>query len=91
MNKTFGIRKNYVLVVQYAMLAIGLLVSSSAKADVAINPLFGDNAVLQQGVAIPVWGTGAESEQVTIEFEGQKLHVIANGGNWMVKLKPLKV
>jgi len=52
--------------------------------------LFSDNAVLQQGVPTPVWGTASNGERVTVEFQGQKVSTTARNGKWFVKLAPLK-
>ena len=54
------------------------------------NPLFNDNAVLQQGVPVPVWGTADDGERVTVEFAGQKVSATATNGSWMVRLQPMK-
>jgi sialate O-acetylesterase len=66
------------------------LISSAAIANVKPNSLFSNNAVLQQGVAVPVWGTATEGEKITVDFDGQHLNTIAKDGKWMVKLHPLK-
>ena len=60
------------------------------RADVAPNGLFGDNAVLQQGRRVPVWGTAAEGETVTVFFAGQKAETVTKDGRWMVWLEPMK-
>lgn len=62
--------------------------SSGALAEVKLNPLFSDGAVLQQNVNIPVWGTAKDGEQVTIQFDGQSVTTTAKDGNWRVYLKP---
>jgi len=51
--------------------AIGLafLTSACSPANVVSNALFGDHAVLQQGVSIPVWGTADRAESVTFDDE----------------------
>ena len=47
--------------------------------------------VLQQGVEIPIWGTAAAGELVTVVFAGQMKSVrTANDGLWRVELSPLK-
>ena len=61
-----------------------------ASAIVKPNSLFSNNGVLQQGVAIPIWGTAALNEKVTVEFGNQKIITTAINGKWMVKLEPLK-
>jgi sialate O-acetylesterase len=59
------------------------------QAEVVPAALFGDHAVLQQGVAVPVWGTAAEGEQVTVSFAGQSVTTTACDGRWLVRLAPL--
>jgi len=68
-----------------------LLTCSRVSAEVKPNGLFGDNAVLQQGVEVPVWGTAREGEVVTVEMENQKVSTTAKDGKWLVRLKNLKV
>ncbi len=67
-----------------------VLFAYCATASVKPNSLFTDHMVLQRGVSVPVWGTAAEGEEVTVQLEGQKLTAKATGGKWMVKLSPLK-
>ncbi|MDH7602209.1 MAG: sialate O-acetylesterase [Armatimonadota bacterium] len=59
-------------------------------AAVKPNGLFTDNAVLQQGIQVPIWGTAADGERVTVQFAGQTVSTTAKDGKWMVRLKPLK-
>ena len=59
-------------------------------ADVKLNGLLSDGAVLEQSKPVPVWGSAAEGEKVTVEFEGQKASTVAKDGRWSVRLKPLK-
>lgn len=68
--------------------AVGL--SSGAVAEVKLNPLFSDGAVLQQNANVPVWGTARGGEQVTVQFDGQQVTTTAKDGNWRVHLKPHK-
>jgi len=64
--------------------------SGVGLADVAPNPLFSDGAVLQRGMAVPVWGTADEGEAVTVKFQGQEVAATARGGKWSVRLAELK-
>ncbi len=64
-------------------------VEISAHAEVKPNRLFSDNAVLQQGIALAVWGTASDNEQVTVKFQGQTVTATAKEGHWTVHLKPL--
>src|SRR4051812_43114778 len=64
-----------------------LLPAASARADVKLSPLFGDHMVLQQGIAVPVWGTADANEPVTVTFGDQTANASADGsGKWTAKL-----
>lgn len=68
----------------------GLLSAGVATADVEVPGLFSDHMVLQQGQAIPVWGSADPGEGVTVEFAGQKKSVAAGpDGAWMIRIGPL--
>lgn len=56
-----------------------------------IADVFTDNAVMQQGVRLPVWGTATAGTKVTVRFAEQTKTVQAGqDGSWVVKLSPLK-
>ena len=56
-----------------------------------IGAPFRDNAVLQQGMKVPVWGWSKPGTKVTVEFAGQKQSGKAGkDGKWMIPLNPLK-
>ncbi len=62
-------------------------VASFAHADVKVSHLFGDNMVFQQGKPLPVWGTAAPGEAVTVTLAGKTATATADDkGNWLVKL-----
>ena len=51
---------------------------------------FLDNAILQRGTDVPVWGLSRPGATITVEFAGQKEPAEAGAdGKWMLKLKPL--
>lgn len=79
-------------VVLLSLLGVVLTVVAQlgARGAVKPSPLFSDNAVLQQGISVPVWGTAKDGEPVTVSFQGQNVGTVASGGKWMVRLKPLK-
>lgn len=60
------------------------------SAEVRLHPTFSDHAVLQRGMSVPVWGTAADGEEVTVEFAGQTKKAVAREGRWMVKLDRMK-
>ena len=63
----------------------------AARADVKPSTLFSDHAVLQSGMAVPIWGTADPGEKVTVKFEGQTKTATAGAdGKWIVRLAKLK-
>jgi sialate O-acetylesterase len=67
---------------------MALVLGSTATlwAEVKLPALFADNMVLQQGIAVPVWGWAEDGEVVTVEFRNQKMSTTAKEGKWQVKL-----
>jgi sialate O-acetylesterase len=61
-----------------------------AHATVRPHALFSDGAVLQQGMPVPVWGTASAGETVRVSIQGQTATTTALGGEWRVRLRPLK-
>ncbi len=59
-------------------------------ADVQPNGLFSPGAVLQQGKPLPVWGSAATGEKVTVSIQGQTVSTTATNGHWSLRLQPLK-
>ena len=68
-------------------LLIGIM-AISAGADVKPMSMFSSNAVFQRGIPIPVWGTAADGEMVSVEFKDQLVTTKTRGGKWKVKLDP---
>ena len=65
--------------------------SVSAQAEVKLASIFGDSMVLQRDLPVPVWGTAAAGEKVTVTFGDQSKSVEAgDSGRWQVKLDALK-
>ncbi|MEK6237791.1 MAG: sialate O-acetylesterase, partial [Planctomycetales bacterium] len=65
---------------------------ATANADVTVDKMFSDHMVLQREMKVPVWGTAAPQEEVTVSFHGQAKTAQADAeGKWLVKLDPLKV
>lgn len=62
-----------------------------AAAGMEVASPFSDNAVLQQGRPVPVWGTAEAGAKVSVEFGEQKASAVANEkGSWRTELKPLQ-
>ena len=69
-------------------LLVATCLSSGAWAEVKLNPLFRDGAVLQRDANVPVWGKAKDGEKITVQFDGQTATTTAKDGKWMVRLKP---
>jgi len=65
------------------------VMAEPASTNLQVNSLFHDNAMLQRGTRVPVWGTAPEGEKVTVEFAGQKVATVAKNGVWKVWLKAM--
>jgi sialate O-acetylesterase len=58
-----------------------------AKANVKVNALFGENAVLQRRKPIAVWGTAEPDEVVVVKLQNTCTNTTADkSGKWMVHL-----
>lgn len=79
-------RKNINLLLSLTVLAL----SHTVHAAVVPAPLFTNNAVLQRGKPVPVWGTADAGEKVSVSFAGQSRSTTADvNGQWRVDLAPL--
>jgi sialate O-acetylesterase len=78
-----GARKYYWL--------IFILYSLSSHAEVVLPKILGNNMVLQRNSAVPIWGTAAVGEKVTVNFGRQTLTTVTDAaGNWKVTLAPMQ-
>jgi sialate O-acetylesterase len=69
----------------------GFASASLARADITLPDVLSDSMVLQRGMRVPVWGTAAAGEVVTVSFAGQTKKTAAGAdGRWRVWLDPLK-
>lgn len=67
------------------------LAGSLQSDELRVADVFTDNAVLQRGVKVPVWGTATARAQVTVHFAGQRQTVqAAENGSWRIELSPLE-
>jgi len=72
------------------MLLMALL-PAAAAADVKPSPMFNDHMVLQRDLPVPVWGSAAAGETVTVSLAGQSKAATADSlGKWLIKLDPMK-
>lgn len=67
------------------------LLGGVAHADVKLPNVISDHMVLQADRAVPIWGTAAAGEKVTVSFRDQKKEVAAAAdGKWRVDIGPFK-
>ncbi|HBC89568.1 MAG TPA: hypothetical protein DCZ94_21735 [Lentisphaeria bacterium] len=69
-----------------------LLISAKTQAAIIMPYVLGDNMVVQRGVDFPLWGLAEKGEEVTVEFNGQKVKTFADDkeGRWKLTLKPME-
>lgn len=61
-------------------------------AEVVPNPLFRDQAVLQRSIPVPVWGTAAPGEAISVRYREHEEQTRADAnGDWIVRLPALSV
>ncbi len=65
-------------------------VTPQLHARVTLAGIFSDNMVLQRGMRVPIWGWAAVGEEVTVQFQGQRLTTTALNGQWQVNLARLR-
>jgi len=79
--------RKYFLLATLALLSM----TSSLLAEVKLASPFTSHMVLQREMKVPVWGTAAPGEKVTVEFAGQKKSIVAAAdGKWRVTLNAMK-
>lgn len=68
-----------------------MILSASVPADIRLPEIISDGMLLQRGVEIPIWGTAAPGEKITVRFAGQTKNAAAGkDGRFQVKLSPLE-
>lgn len=79
-----------------AIAVLGALLAASAfegraDAEVRLPNVLSDHMVLQAERPVPIWGTAATGEKVTITFRDQKKEATAGAdGGWRVALDPIE-
>jgi sialate O-acetylesterase len=77
-------------VLSVAAAALLFVAAATARADVALNNMFGDHMVLQQGIKNKIWGKADPGEAVTVTLGGQSKTAPAGAdGMWQVFLDPV--
>ena len=74
----------------FLVCGLATLPSIPGKAALTVAAVFGDNAVLQRGSELPVWGRAPAGTKVHIEFAGQSRVTTADAdGNWNARLEAM--
>lgn len=70
------------------LLLVCLLVNS-VQAEIVLNPVFGDNMVLQQKTAAPVWGKGIPGLTITVteDWGVESSTICRSDSSWMTALQ----
>jgi sialate O-acetylesterase len=72
------------------ILSAALMASVVSVAAPIPSPIFSDDAVLQRGVPVPVWGAASPGEKVTVAYRGKSVEATADpSGFWKAELPPL--
>ncbi len=68
-----------------------LTVFPNLSGEIVLPKIIGHNMVLQRHKPVPVWGTAARGEKVTVVFGTQhKETITGNSGKWQVNLNPME-
>ena len=68
-----------------------MFLQAVGHAEVKLPPVLSSHMVLQRGMKVPVWGTAAPGEKVTVKFREQEKSTTADAqGKWKVSLDSLK-
>ena len=68
-----------------------LVLCNSARADVTLPSIFSDHMVLQENVAVPIWGWADPGEKISVSIAGQTQTTTADAtGKWKLKLDKQK-
>ncbi|MEI6176809.1 MAG: sialate O-acetylesterase [Verrucomicrobiota bacterium] len=73
----------------FGLLMLPGILSGQAN-SLKLNGIFTENMVLQRDADLPVYGTAAEGEKVTVSLNGQQASAVAKDGKWKVHLKAMK-
>src|SRR5262249_40419532 len=79
------------IIMALSVLSLMLVFGSSARADVKLPALIGDNMVVQQGVKVRVWGWADSGSRVRVSMAGKSATATADAkGRWQVWFGPFE-
>ncbi|MEM7390741.1 MAG: sialate O-acetylesterase, partial [Verrucomicrobiota bacterium] len=75
----------------WVALTMVILLSPSTSDALTLGAPFRDNAILQRGVNVPIWGSSKPGTTVSVQFAGRtKTATAGKDGRWRLELGPLK-
>lgn len=84
------IKRQFMMMGMASLMMVAVAFGGDQKAALTISSMFGDHAVLQREMPVPVWGRGEPGTTVTLDFAGQKKTTpVGEDGKWLVRLDPL--
>ena len=73
------------------MLHALILAAAAPSPTLRLSPLFSDGAVLQRGMALPVFGAAPPGARVSVLLAGQRADATADAdGRWIARLAPVR-
>ncbi|MCP4731851.1 MAG: hypothetical protein GY872_17410, partial [Roseibacillus sp.] len=75
------------------LFSLSIVFSLNCRGERALSvaAVFGDHAVLQRGVQVPIWGTADTGSQIEVDFAGQQQTAVADKrGHWTAWLEAMK-
>lgn len=83
-------RRIFAVAIVVAVTALVFPATPRGQAPLGLGFLFQDHAVVQRGCPLPVWGTAAAGEAVSVSFAGRQADVRADeSGRWTATLPAL--
>lgn len=83
-------KPRFLVVPSLLYVIVVLCLVGNAHANVGVKPPFASSMVLQRDAPVPVWGTAASGEQITVSMASQSKSVATpSSGKWTVKLDPM--
>ncbi len=71
--------------------SLALFASFAASAELTVADVFGDHMVLQRDQKLPVWGTAAPGETVSVTVANRTASAVTDeSGKWRVALDPIE-
>ena len=75
---------------RFVAICLVAISAATATADITVASVFSDRMVLQRDMKVPIWGTAAPGEKVTVSFRDQSTSTVADqDGKWLVRLERL--